>query len=87
MQEQDYQRNVRYRDKSKINKPRQCNVALRDCLSGEIITVYLPVTISSAAIVGLRVVIYNATIHLAESLRNIYLKYSIEHNTQIGEIM
>ena len=82
-QRADYEQNVRYYKKEASNI-RKCSVILRDTHRGEIITIYMPVTIASAIMVGFRIVICNSTIHLAENLRTLYLKHSPENNTQIG---
>ena len=84
-QQADYERNVRYYKKEGSNI-RKCSIILRDTHRGEIVTIYMPVTVASAIMVGFRIVICNSTIHLSENLRTLYLKYSSENKTQIGKL-
>lgn len=77
-QEEDYRRNVH----GVKAVQRKCKVVLRDENYGDIVTLYMSVPAAVCAIVGLKVIIFNSTIHVAASLRNLYLKDS--KNTSIG---
>lgn len=87
-QEADYyQKNVLYFKTKEESNIRKCTLIIRDENRSEIVTIYLPVTVASAIMVGFRIVVYNSTIYLAENLRTLYLKYSLENNTQIGRYL
>ena len=77
-QEEDYRRNVH----GVKAVQRKCKVVLRDENHGDIVTLYMSVPAAVCAIVGLKVIIFDSTIHVAASLRNLYLKDS--KNTSIG---
>ena len=62
--------------------PKKCRVVLRDEEYNDIITLYMPVSAAATCVVGLCVAIWGSTIHLASSLRTLYLKSS--EQTQIG---
>jgi hypothetical protein len=62
--------------------PKKCRVVLRDEEYDDIITLYMPVSAATTCVVGLCVAIWGSTIHLASSLRTLYLKSS--EQTQIG---
>ena len=74
-----------YNQKEFKNNEKKCRVILRDDISCEIISIYLPLKISDAAIVGLKIEIFNAEIYLAKNGRNLYLKLTEEIGSVIGK--
>ena len=73
-----------YRQSNQPCKPasKKCRVVLRDEEYDDIITLYMPVSAATTCVVGLCVAIWGSTVHLASSLRTLYLKSS--EQTQIG---
>lgn len=71
--------------KGSSNAPRRCTLVLRDLAHADIIKAYLPAALARAAVVGLRVVLRNAVIHVTENLRSVYLKNSDQLGTCIGK--
>ena len=76
-----------YRQSHQPHNPvrvKKCRVVLRDDEYDDIITLYIPVTMAAACAVGLCVAVWGSTIHLASSMRTLYLK-TADH-TEIGAL-
>jgi hypothetical protein len=81
LQQKDYWQNNWFPRPTAIRK---CKVVLRDVLYGDIVTMYVPVSLAGCAVVGMHVALLNCTVHLTSSKGQLYLKES--RDTQIGTV-
>ena len=79
LQQKDYWQNNWF---PRPTATRKCKVVLRDVLYGDIVTMYVPVSLAGCAVVGMHVALLNCTVHLTSSKGQLYLKES--RDTQIG---
>lgn len=74
-----------YRQSHQSHNPvrvKKCRVVLRDDKYDDIITLYMPVSLATTCVVGLCVAVWGSAVHLASSMRSLYLK--AVDRTEIG---
>lgn len=74
-----------YRQSHQSHNPvrvKKCRVVLRDEKYDDIITLYMPVSMATTCVVGLCVAVWGSAVHLASSMRSLYLK--AVDRTEIG---